>query len=161
MVWSRSSHADPGASLRLSGNEKKLLAVSLLLLPATVAAHRALGFRRLQRLLERLLPDSRRPRKSDAEDLKLAQSVSRVVQIASHRGILHPSCLQQSIYLRWLLARKGLAADLRIGVRKRNNRFEAHAWIEYRGRVLNDSADVQTRYRPLTDTIGASRTGNA
>lgn len=160
MVWSRSRRPDPGVSLRLCRYERKLLAASLVLLPATMVAHRILGYRRLQSLLERFLPASASTTDTAGADLTLAESVSRVVRIASNRLLPHPTCLQQSIYLRWLLARMGLAADLRIGVRKSRDRFEAHAWIEYRGRVLNDSEDVQSRYTALTDRVPPSLAGD-
>lgn len=161
MIWSRSRYPDPNTSLHLSGNERRLLTVSLLLLPTTIAAHRVLGYRRLLGALETILPITRRVRARRVPDcaekeLELAESVSRIVQIASNRTLLHPTCLQQSIYLWWLLASRGLSANLRVGVRKKNDRFEAHAWIEFRGRVLNDTADVTSRYTPLADNIDAS-----
>jgi hypothetical protein len=45
-----------------------------------------------------------------------------------------------------LLRRRGIAGDLRIGVRKEAGRFEAHAWVELGGRVLNDNEDVGERF---------------
>lgn len=45
-------------------------------------------------------------------------------------------CLTQALVVRWLLGRRGLAADLRIGVTKQEGRLMAHAWIEYEGRII-------------------------
>ena len=39
----------------------------------------------------------------------------------------------------WLLRRRGIAAELRIGARKEFERFEAHAWVEVDSAVLNDA----------------------
>jgi hypothetical protein len=34
-------------------------------------------------------------------------------------------------------------------VRKRDSQFQAHAWLEYRGRVLNDSEQAVAAYAAL------------
>ncbi len=46
----------------------------------------------------------------------------------------------------WLLRRQGVASELRIGVRKEQGRFEAHAWVEREGVALNDGSDVNVRF---------------
>ena len=38
----------------------------------------------------------------------------------------------------WLLMSRSIAAELRVGARKDAQTFEAHAWVEYGGAVLND-----------------------
>jgi hypothetical protein len=70
------------------------------------------------------------------------------------------TCLPRSLALWWLLRRRGIAADLRIGVRKEGGRFEAHAWTEWRGTVLNDGDDVGERFavfqRAIKPVAGAA-----
>jgi hypothetical protein len=46
------------------------------------------------------------------------------------------TCLCQALALQRLLARHGHPSELRIGVKKSNNGFSAHAWLVYDGRVL-------------------------
>lgn len=46
------------------------------------------------------------------------------------------TCLCQALALQRLLARHGHTSELRIGVKKSNNGFSAHAWLVYDGRVL-------------------------
>ena len=60
---------------------------------------------------------------------------------------------RQSLALWWLLRRQGIASDLRLGMRKDASRFEAHAWVEYLGRVLNDRNDVHRRFAPFDRAI--------
>jgi Transglutaminase-like superfamily len=49
-----------------------------------------------------------------------------------------------------LLRRRGIATNVRIGARgNRQGEFQAHAWLEWNGEVLNDVADVSTQYRPF------------
>jgi hypothetical protein len=57
----------------------------------------------------------------------------------------------------WLLLGQGIHADLRIGVTRPQGQFEAHAWIEYQGVVINDRQDVGRRYsvfeRPINSAV--------
>jgi hypothetical protein len=51
---------------------------------------------------------------------------------------------------------------LHIGARKSQGRFEAHAWVEWDGHVLNDSSDVHKHYArfdaPIVTAEGELRT---
>lgn len=49
----------------------------------------------------------------------------------------------------WLARRRGIDADLRLGVRTITGRFESHAWVECEGVVLNDAENVGQIYTPL------------
>ncbi len=73
-----------------------------------------------------------------------------MVQIAARRGLYRANCLQQSLCLWWILQRQGISTDLRIGVRK-GEQLDAHAWVEYRGTVLNDRPDIAQEFSPFTD----------
>ena len=72
----------------------------------------------------------------------MARSVSRAARFGAVRG----SCLAQSLVVWWLLRRCGLDAEVCIGVRRPTDTFQAHAWVEHRGTVLNDTADVRERF---------------
>lgn len=51
-------------------------------------------------------------------------------------------CLSESLALWYLLRRKGIDAEFRLGVRTVLGPFESHAWVEYRGTVLNDLENI-------------------
>lgn len=53
-------------------------------------------------------------------------------QIAWRYQPRKPSCLVTALAQQRLLRRYGFSVPLRIGVRKKNGRFEAHAWCEER-----------------------------
>ena len=53
----------------------------------------------------------------------------------------------------WLLRRRGMESELRIGVRKKAEVLEAHAWVEYQGCVLNDRSDVDQHFSPFAGAI--------
>jgi hypothetical protein len=56
-------------------------------------------------------------------------------------------CLERSLVLYYLLRRQGV--DLRFVNGVKVDPFAAHAWIEYRGRPLNDVAEHVALYTPL------------
>jgi hypothetical protein len=58
------------------------------------------------------------------------------------------TCLCQALALQRLLARNGHNAELKIGVKKLNNVFSAHAWLLLDGRVLIGGSQLN-HYEPL------------
>lgn len=72
-----------------------------------------------------------------------------MVELSSREGLREGNCLERSLALWWLLRRRGLSGQLRIGVRKREGKFEAHAWVEFEETVLNDSEEVHRHYQPF------------
>jgi hypothetical protein len=48
--------------------------------------------------------------------------------------------LSRSTSVWWLLRRRGVPAELRIGVRKSHRELKAHAWVECQGMAVNDNA---------------------
>jgi len=136
---------------RLSRRERSLLGLALLLLPVTALALRVIGFRRLQTALRGIPIGSETPSANGA--IEQAQRTARMVSIAARRGLCHANCLPRSLVLWVLLRRQAIESDLRIGVRKENGKFEAHAWIEIHGAALNDLADVGLHFAPFAGPI--------
>ena len=85
--------------------------------------------------------------------LEHAERVSRLVEAASRDGLIHANCLQRSLVLWCLLRRQGISTDLCIGARKAAAGFEAHAWVQLDGAVLNDTGDMRERYAPFDRAI--------
>ena len=129
----------------LSWAEKFLLAQALLLLPINVLGLRILGFRRWQSVLERMIASP-----TNTTDVVAAQGIARIVNSASAQ-IFRNVCLPRSMTLWWMLGRRGIASELRIGVRKEDHIFTAHAWLECQGMVLNDSAEVGNNFTPFAE----------
>jgi len=61
-------------------------------------------------------------------------------------------CLERSLALWWLLARDGISAEMRIGVRKLGRGIEAHAWVEVQGHPL-DTAKIDQTYAPFPSPL--------
>ena len=130
---------------RLSGREWSVLVRAGVLLPATALGLRIFGFNRMRALLGKALPDTGSGLSGDGEQ-RLAATTARMVGIAARHGFGRVTCLPRSLTLWRLLRNQGIAAELRIGVRREAGRMDAHAWVEHGGLPLNDSSDVGERY---------------
>jgi Transglutaminase-like superfamily len=147
---------------RLAPAERNTLLWALVMLPVTGAALRTVGFRRWKEILEKnaaraAVRPARSAQVSQAEILEESRRTARMVNAAAREGIHHARCLEQSLTLWWLLARRGTASELRIGVRQSATGFEAHAWVEVRGTAVNDNDTVHQEYVPLGRDIGTLR----
>jgi hypothetical protein len=130
---------------RLNAGEWRILIAAVFLLPATALCLRLLGYPRTRSLMQRLLP-----RTAQSYDPAIeVPRVTRLVGVASRRGVYKANCLRQALVVWWLLARRGIETDLVIGVRKDGGDFSAHAWVEFEGRVIIGGDDAPERYRPM------------
>jgi hypothetical protein len=90
----------------------------------------------------------RRPRRRPLP-LTEVRHLHQIVQRAARRHLYAMRCLPQSLALAWLLARRGISVELRLGVRQDNGTLLAHAWLEADGRPLDVGATTAQPFRPL------------
>lgn len=110
------------------------------LLAAANLSLKTLGLRRSVRLARRLV--KRAPGGADADRGQVMEVARRVATAAAfYPG--RAQCLEQSLALFLLLRRRGIGAELRIGVQPFP--FTAHAWVEHEGRPVNEREDYVTR----------------
>lgn len=127
-----------------SAAEWRAMVEAALLLPATGASLRVGGLRRTWRWLNR---PAAAPADAPAD---LIDPVADAVAAVAYRfPLYHPSCLTRALVLRHLLRRRGIPAELRLGVSTTGGQFTAHAWVEHDGQVLNDSPAITRQYAPL------------
>lgn len=123
----------------LSPRDRLILVRALVGLPLMSLRLRLFGLRGLRVPVP---PASSEPGPS-GDSLFRAQWINRLVEGALHVGLGRYTCLQKSAVLWRLLRREGLAAELRLGVRRVEQASEFHAWVELDGRVLNDVQSVR------------------
>ena len=123
---------------------------ALFLLPVTALALHVMGFNRWFAVLNRwvrgdvsLVPDA----------VARAERIWQLMRMASRYGLYRGNCLSRSLTLWWLLRQQGLCGELRIGVHKVAGRIQAHAWIEYDERPLNEDGRVHERYAVFDQAI--------
>ena len=86
----------------------------------------------------------------DRDRLAVDGWVARVERAVATAAALFPGraeCLERSLLLYWLLRRRGVRCELRLGVQLYP--FLAHAWVERDGVVLNDVPEHVAQFAPL------------
>ena len=150
MGYYRSMKHKVARALSLSRGELWILtrAWILLLLVDLGLRIRILPFRCLQK---NLTPKSRTMDKfKSREASNKIRHLRRWVDIAARHHLYPMTCLRRSLVLQRLLGQQGIAADLQIGVRKTEEKLDAHAWLEYHGQPLGESESIIEHYSPLT-----------
>lgn len=127
----------------LDGQARNLFLRAMILLPLVSQSLRWRGFRATQESLQRR--NSPTQTRIDNENPNLELTV-RMVKAAVRHSLGHPSCLEESLALWWLLARQGIPSEIRIGIRKQAEEFEAHAWVERDGVALNEPEGRHAHY---------------
>ena len=110
------------------------------------------GFRYTQRFLQRLLGARVGQAPAAPGDPRVVVT-SRMVLAAARHSLISSSCLERSLSLWWLLARQGIATQLRIGVRKDGEKFAAHAWIELEGIGVGEAEDTHNHYAAFAEEM--------
>jgi hypothetical protein len=119
----------------LNGQQKRQLVVLAMVLPAIGALIRVAGFQRAAKACSRLVGQA--PLRPLAPgDLAQAEAYAQLAAIAGRRGPVTTTCLRQALAVRTWLRRRGLDAQLRIGVKKNGEALDAHAWVELEGTPL-------------------------
>jgi hypothetical protein len=111
-----------------------------------------LGYQRTQRLLARVHTGDRAAFLCRDGAMDYARRVGRLTRVAGRHIPTDGSCLRQSLLVWWVLRCRGLAAELKIGVRTTEG-FAAHAWVELDGQPVNDTADVAKRFAALHGVV--------
>ena len=132
--------------LALQPSERTLLLRAFVSLAVAQALLRVAGYQRLVRWARRRGPGQYQ----GADALGYACELAHWIAVASRHHVVPARCLQRSLVLYHWLWRAGLPADLRLGVRRECGALQAHAWVEYRGQVVNDQATAVARFVPLT-----------
>lgn len=115
------------------------------LLCAIRLALRFTGLDRTRRALEfRIARTS-----SDFHDSQLIRDCVRSVALAAAFFPGRALCLERSLTLWYLLASRGVAVELCLGVQRFP--FAAHAWVSYLGEPLNDVREHVEHFQPLTE----------
>ena len=109
----------------------------------------------LLRYLDRGLPAPVAGWQDDARSPVLR--LAKAMDIAERNSRPRPKCLARSLALMRMLRAIGIPAEVKIGVARPNGGFEAHAWVELEGQVVNDAPDITSRFRTLEQAAELAR----
>jgi hypothetical protein len=116
---------------------------------------RWLSYDRLKTLLRLNYAEKADP----ARVLAIAQRLQKLVYLASRLHLLSMTCLPRAFTIRWMLGRRGIPAQLRIGMNKTSTGIHAHAWVEIDGQPIGESEDITERFKIL-GSMECKRTGS-
>lgn len=133
-----------GRFLSRGHTEKRVFYLAAVLVPVVRVGLAVLGFRRVRGWL--LQRESRASRIDEATP----EMVDWAVQSVARKTLYDRPCLTQSLVVSHLLRRAGFRPEVRIGVKKADDRLEAHAWVEIEGRVVSGGRRSPEIYTPLT-----------
>jgi Transglutaminase-like superfamily len=142
-----------GRFLRLTGFEREIIIEGVIGLLVTRVGLHLVGFRRWSVALSKIAPLRPESVKRESPILPSANVIARMESGAARSLFYRPSCLERSMVLCWLLRSRGIPAELRVGAHRQATRFEAHAWVECEGVVLNDSDDVHLHFVPFDGPV--------
>jgi hypothetical protein len=129
----------------LDPDARKLFRSVFVLLPLIRIHLRSRGYRKTQLWLQQRLEQRIVSTISLPQEDAIAVTC-RMVKSATHYGFIRPTCLEESLALWYFLREKGILPNLRIGVRKNGEKFEAHAWVEHEGATLNQVQEAHKHY---------------
>ena len=90
------------------------------------------------------------PARPPADGVDEARRIARSLDRACRLLPWEPTCLVRALALKRMLDRRGLTgARVRVGVRRSEGEFSAHAWLECGGQVVGDAPEQVAEYESL------------
>ena len=136
---------------------KLLFLRAAMMLPLLILSLRLRGFRATQKSLKKSLSSAKDTSQNPDTESRVTLT-ARMVLAAARCSLISSTCLERSLCLWWLLARQGITAQFRIGVRKDNEQFAAHAWVERDGVVVGESQTLHLHYAAFVEEISGDLT---
>lgn len=144
----------------LSAREQRFSFAAFMLQPSIALALRIWGFGAVYAFLLRRPPTPQTLLSSHMQielpGIEEPKNLARLANAAANHSPIGAACLTRSLTLWWLLRRRGIDGKLRIGVSNDTGGFEAHAWVEYEGTVINDSAASVQRFAAFDEALHRS-----
>jgi transglutaminase superfamily protein len=124
---------------------QKMFLRALVALPLVSLSLKLFGFQATRNALQLSFSTAAPVQDLDSPN-PLITLTAHMVNSADRHGFGQSTCLAKSLTLWWLLGIQGITSQLRIGVRKENQKLEAHAWVERDGLALNEPEERHHHY---------------
>lgn len=131
---------------RLPAADRWVLFQIFIFLPLTRLGLCLFGFKRTFAAIAWLASALKRQPLIKANEADEIERLRRWIRFNKFHGLYGGNCLSRSLMLWWLLQRRGVHTEMRIGTRWLEGEFQAHAWLEYKGLPINAKSDVRQKY---------------
>jgi hypothetical protein len=133
--------------LRLKNSDRLLIINTFVLLFSVRLGLWLLPFKSLRQLLNKFSHSLKPSQNYYKKDLN---QIIRAVNVSSRYMPGGVKCLARALTTQILMSRYGYSSELRIGVTKgTEGKLEAHAWIEYQGKVVIGNLQDLSRFTPM------------
>ena len=147
----------------LSAADRRLIVEAALLLSIVSIGLRICRFQQLRGILAwRRGPLGHPENQSVAPVSRVADRIGWAITAIAKDWPRSMTCLVRAVAAEAMLRRRGIASELRFGVRNDRNRADtlsAHAWLERDGLVLIGGLDGLSEFHVLTEPAQFSRSG--
>jgi hypothetical protein len=145
----------------LSRRERIAALQAAALMTVSRAGLRVVGLARWKAILAKFsspeLATTSNSRSNTGDALDRLPEIVRMNAGAARHSPFHPTCLERSLSLWYLLRRRGFDPEIQLGGRTDGGCFEAHAWVECDGAVLGDGAEEHDRFARFAPTTLSAR----
>ena len=125
---------------------RRLFRRAAMLLPLVRWSLRLRGYGATFASLQKRIPPQAASTELCPDAREKVQATCRMVRAALRYSLSEFTCLEESLTLWYLLRKERIPVCLRIGVRKENEKFAAHAWVEHAGEALNQTDAMHRHY---------------
>ncbi len=91
--------------------------------------------------------------------LDFGQHVYKLLGWAAQVHIFPMTCLEKSLALNWMLKRRGIQTQVKIGAQKVSAGIAAHAWVEMNDQVVGEAESVASNFKVLKPTFPSTSKG--
>lgn len=110
----------------------------------TEASLRLFGLKKTDVFLSKLAKTKEEPNYRNT--VAIIDKYATIFNQMNQQNLLKGRCLSQSLVMRHLLYKEGITSEIRIGIDRKNERFDAHAWLEKEGIPLNEHPSIIDNY---------------
>ena len=102
--------------------------------------------------VQRVAPGLQAPISRNSREWGEALRIARAVRRVADNGLMKPKCLVRAVAINRVLESRGIKGSrVRIGVRRIDGNFSAHAWVELGQRLLGDDPRHVSTFAQLLD----------
>jgi hypothetical protein len=132
--------------LQLSPRDRWLLIYYVIMLIVVDLGLRFFGFQKMTSILSTQASKKMIQQQQTVEEVEEVRHTASLVEIVANRGFFRATCLRQALLVYYLLLKKGIKTELRIGISNKTKSFKSHAWIKYKDEVILGGQYSESNY---------------
>ena len=83
------------------------------------------------------------------EEIRIMIMVSKAMRLLEKYAVWHPKCYNRALTAKRMLTKRNIVTSMHIGFRKKENKFDGHAWLTYKGKIVTGFVQGIKEYKTL------------